>query len=214
MKNGHGHASNGKCSPTYRSWQAMRNRCENKNRQEYPRYGGRGITVCARWQVFENFLADMGERPPNTSLDRIDNCGNYYPANCRWATTKEQNCNRRSNKFHEMDGRRMILEDWARATGISPTTINDRLRRGWSLCEALTRPARPVNTVDRFVVRIVSPSGTPAYLSRGREVQSLDAAAHYPSPSHARVAADGFLKRNPRLYVDVIDSRDPERYIA
>lgn len=94
----HGHAlrATGK-SPTYYSWQAMLLRCNNPVSKSYKDYGGRGITICDRWHTFENFLADMGERPAKRTLDRIKVNGNYEPGNCRWATGKEQAMNTQKN---------------------------------------------------------------------------------------------------------------------
>lgn len=85
----------GQASPTYRSWQAMKQRCTNPNHMSYPRYGGVGVTVCKRWMTFDNFLADMGERPDGHTLDRKNGKRGYSKANCRWATNQTQFENKR-----------------------------------------------------------------------------------------------------------------------
>lgn len=92
----HGHNKRSDISSTYHSWSGMRARCKNPKNKAYSYYGGRGIRVCERWDSFENFLADMGEKPKGTSLDRYpNNDGNYEPSNCRWATFKQQRVNQR-----------------------------------------------------------------------------------------------------------------------
>jgi hypothetical protein len=95
IKTTHGHTIGG-FSPEYESWRAMLDRCENPNATGYKYYGGRGIVVCEEWHSFENFLRDMGLRPPGTSIDRIHPDGDYEKQNCRWATASEQRRNQRS----------------------------------------------------------------------------------------------------------------------
>jgi hypothetical protein len=117
-------------TPTYRVWQAMKSRCLNVNGQDYERYGGRGITVCDRWLTFDNFLADMGERPAGMEIDRIDNDGDYEPSNCRWATRKEQNRNSTHNRNVTHGGKTQCVTAWAEELGTTRKVIYGRLRRG------------------------------------------------------------------------------------
>jgi len=129
-------------SATYASWRSMLSRCNNKNAPDYDRYGGRGITVCERWNSFENFLADMSERPSGKTLDRKDNEGNYEPSNCRWATRIEQGCNTRGNVNLTFNGQTNCLAEWARVTGIKEKAIRDRFNDGWTAERILTTPVR------------------------------------------------------------------------
>src|SRR5574340_494779 len=113
----------------YKTWAQMLKRCENTKCTIYHRYGGRGIIVCERWHSFENFLADMGEPPKGKSLDRIDNNLGYFRENCRWATRKEQNNNRRSNRWVEFNGQRKTLSEWADSAKISYSKLWQRVHR-------------------------------------------------------------------------------------
>ncbi len=116
-------------TPAYKSWMSMLNRCNNPNAEQYPRYGGRGIKVCERWQDFRNFYADMGERPRGTTLERRRPNEDYSPDNCEWATPVQQGRTRTNNVFIEHDGRRMIISDWAKITGLKENTIKKRFYR-------------------------------------------------------------------------------------
>lgn len=121
---------------TYHAWKSMRSRCSTDLD-----YAGRGITVCERWNSFETFLADMGERPSaDHSLDRKDNDGNYEPSNCRWATRSEQQLNRRVNHVLTYQGKTQPLVVWARELSIPVSTLVERIRRyGWTVEQALSR---------------------------------------------------------------------------
>jgi hypothetical protein len=99
--------------------------------------------VCARWRQFEGFLADMGERPEGTTIERIDHNGNYEPGNCRWATRLEQMSNIRTNHSLTWKGRTQPITAWARETGLSKRAIAHRLSKGWSVERALGEPAGP-----------------------------------------------------------------------
>lgn len=129
-------------SPEHTSWMRMNERCNNKNSKFYSSYGGRGITICDRWLVFENFLADMGQRPTSDhSIDRIDNNGNYEPTNCRWANPREQANNTSKNVRIAINGKTMNMSEWCRETGIDPDLASQRiLRDGWSPSDAVTIP--------------------------------------------------------------------------
>jgi hypothetical protein len=124
-------------SRTYKSWDSMLERCLNPKNKSYADYAGRGISVCQRWLKFENFLEDMGERPPCMSLDRINNDGNYEPGNCRWATATEQLNNTRANRFYDLDGKMMTARQLSDLSGINYHTLRERLRRGWSVKRAI-----------------------------------------------------------------------------
>lgn len=94
---------------TYKSWEAMIQRCSNASLKSYKNYGGRGISVCDEWTKFEKFYADMGIKPNGCSIDRIDVNGNYDQLNCRWSTMKQQNRNRRNNRLIEFNGETLSL---------------------------------------------------------------------------------------------------------
>jgi hypothetical protein len=122
-------------TPEYYRWASMKLRCYVKTHYAYPRYGGRGITVCDRWRNnFEHFLVDVGNRPTDRhSLDRIDNDGNYEPNNVRWATNQEQANNRSSNVNITYNGETRTQAEWARLAGITPEGIAYRHKHGKDL---------------------------------------------------------------------------------
>ena len=126
------------------TWDRMISRCCNSSNRKFNHYGGRGISVCARWlDSFWAFLSDMGPRPDRaSSIDRIDNDGNYEPGNCRWATRSEQARNTRNSVYVDHGGRRVLLCELCEERGLSLSLVYARLNLGWPLEDALTRPAR------------------------------------------------------------------------
>lgn len=130
-------------TPTYRTWDTMKRRCLNPNSISYESYGGRGIKVCKRWLKFENFYADMGEKPNGTSLDRIDNDGDYEPSNCRWATYKQQARNRSSSRLISYGGKLYTMAELVEKFNINRGTLEHRISvLMWPIEKALTHPLR------------------------------------------------------------------------
>lgn len=138
----HGHAVGGVLPSEYVIWANMRYRCSNPKNKSFPRYGGRGIRVCERWdQSFAHFLEDMGRRPsPSHSIERINNGGHYEPENCRWATPVQQANNKRGNHVITIGERSQTIAQWAREIGIKPSIIRGRIYEGWSEEDAVMRP--------------------------------------------------------------------------
>lgn len=109
----HGHAKKHAATPEFVTWQNIKRRCDNPNKECFDDYGKRGIRVCDSWiNSFKNFLSDMGKKPSsNHSIDRMDNDGDYEPANCRWATLKEQSRNKRNNNFVIINNEKICMQD-------------------------------------------------------------------------------------------------------
>lgn len=127
----HGHSLNKKMSPTYGSWSHMKTRCLNPNYSLFINYGGRGITFCKRWEKFENFLADMGERPEGGySLERKDVNGNYEPSNCKWIPLGDQAHNTTRTVMFTYKGKTKCMSVWARDLGIDYNKIKYRNKKG------------------------------------------------------------------------------------
>lgn len=138
-------------TPIYRIWAAILRRCTNPNTKDYPRYGGRGITVCERWaESFSAFYADMGDRPPGTQIDRIKNERGYEPGNCRWISCSGNNRNRRDSVYVEFRGERLHIQELAERCGIGAHTLAWRMKRGMSPEEAGTANLADHNSYVEF----------------------------------------------------------------
>ena len=151
-----GSPRHGMCdSSTYKIWTGIKQRCTNPANHAYQWYGANGITICERWaDSFDNFLADMGPHTKGMSIDRIDGTKGYSPENCRWATYSEQSNNRSSNVWIEYGGERLTAAQWSHRLNGTRQLVKDRLRRGWSVADAVTLPHK---SIEHFM-----PDGTPA----------------------------------------------------
>lgn len=130
--------------PLYPVWRAMINRCHNPNSKSYRVYGGRGISVCDRWQQsFWDFLEDMGTKPyPSATIERKNVNGNYDKGNCRWASAREQSRNTRFNRLLTFSGKTQCIAEWSEQTGLSQDLIWARKKLGWTDEAALTTSKR------------------------------------------------------------------------
>lgn len=143
----HGHAKSSNRRPEYNVFKTMHARCYNPNSHKYARYGGEGIIVEECWHYYENFYADMGDRPsPIHQIERRENKGNYGPDNCYWATPTEQARNRRSNRLITINGETHCVAEWAEISGtVSQYTLLYRINAGWPESKLLI-PTRKGNT--------------------------------------------------------------------
>lgn len=170
----------------HKTWAGMKSRCLNKNNARYHQYGGRGISICERWNIFENFFEDMGLRPKGKSLDRIDVDGNYCKENCRWATPKEQMRNRTLNKKNRLG---KSITEAAEETGIPYHTLQTRLIRGWDIDRALTLPLQDKNKSICAIARHKGMNGE-TVLCRIRRGWSIEKALSVPIKEKSKELSD------------------------
>lgn len=156
-------------SPEWISWRSMRKRCLDPNNDAYHNYGGRGITICAAWESFEAFLADMGPRPispegtakrPYLTVERMDTNGNYQPGNCKWATYSEQASNTRSSHMLTINGDTMSMPQWvkvARSAGVHKMSLGilkQRISHGWDPEMAVFSPKVEAGSARRKEIAV------------------------------------------------------------
>ena len=132
-------------SKLYNRWERIKQRCLNPNYKEFYLYGGRGITICEEWKndfaCFQRWCFNNGYSP-DLEIDRIDSDGGYSPDNCRFATPLQNSNNKRNNKRIEHNGETHTIAEWDRIKGYPPKTVGRRLRRGWSVEEAIDTPLK------------------------------------------------------------------------
>lgn len=127
----------------YSVWYHMKRRCLDPNNKSFKNYGGRGIKVCDRWLIFENFLADMGQPPENLEIERVDNNADYCPANCRWADRLDQSNNRRYCRPITLNGVTKNISQWCTHLGLNRRTVISRITRGF--------PVEKILSTEKFV---------------------------------------------------------------
>lgn len=138
----HGHTI-GKKSPTFLSWDGMIQRTTNPNNAQFTDYGGRGIKPCPKWLSFQGFLEDMGERPDEHTLERVDVDGPYSKENCRWLPIKDQNRNKRNTVWVEWQGEKVPLRELSERYGLDRSLVLQRYRHGWTMEQIFLGAPRP-----------------------------------------------------------------------
>lgn len=184
--------ASGKHGPTLQTWRNMRDRCNNPKNNNFHNYGGRGITVCKRWNdSFEAFLEDMGRKPDGLSIDRQDNNGNYEPGNCRWATQKQQMRNTRANVVYEYQGVELCISELAERVGLAPQVIAKRLDSGWSLERATSTPLGELVRPEPFTRIQVAVRQLQKHRAKleasGLTADQIANRAFAPTPQHAEM---------------------------
>lgn len=127
----------GKGTKAHSIWQGIVQRCKNPNTKQWKDYGGRGITLCQEWETYEGFVLDMGQPPAGHCIERVNNAIGYTKENCKWATRKEQQNNRRNTTVLSYLGEKKTLIDWADIAGITTGTLRSRISNSWPVEEAL-----------------------------------------------------------------------------
>lgn len=210
-------------TPEYRTWQGILQRCNNPASQAYSYYGGRGITVCERWQEFTNFYADMGARPSSGhTIDRIDSNGHYHPDNCRWATRLEQQRNTRRSRHIKLNGESMAIGEAVERSGVNRSTIIGRIRRGLSPDQAMSLPSfhpdatRVVKTSQYIGVSWDSQRNRWfAFAKVNGKMKNL---GRFDDEREAAICRDCFVHRTHgssallNFSVDIIQRRYPEKF--
>lgn len=169
--------------PLYGVWQSMRRRCLTPTNKAFKDYGGRGIRICPEWNSYAQFAADMGERPLGTTIERIDNNGNYEPGNCRWATRKEQQRNRRIARYVTIDGKQYRAMDLAGKAGVKTDTIIERAEKGLSYRGVISKK----KTIDMSGLALGG-------LANGKRNRALThcKAGHAFTPENTRITPEGW----------------------
>ncbi len=169
--------------PLYGVWQSMRRRCLTPSTKQFEDYGGRGSSICKERDSFEKFAADMGIRPPGTTLDRIDNNGNYEPSNCRWATRREQQRNRRMTIRVEIEGQSYLLIELAEMAGHKAETISARIAAGLSFEKIISR--------ETFQTRRVPVEAVAARIANQKNATHCKN-GHEWTPENTRITKEGW----------------------